>query len=99
MYIEEFADDRRAEIITTLMRLPAAGQPALMRAIVKGDSPDLVVADRSWGLFDGQIIELKKMRPMKIIRIRQKVCLIALGKSLLGFWLSPAVIAIISVPQ
>lgn len=79
MYIEELADERRAEMMTTLMRFPAPGQPAVTRAMVNGDFPDLVVALRSWELLDGQMIELKNTRPIKTIRILQKVCLIAYG--------------------
>jgi hypothetical protein len=86
-------------MITTLTKLPAPGHPAVTNAIVKGDFPDFVFALRRDGEFDGTMIELKNTRPMKTNKIRQNVCLMAFGKSLLGFALSPAVSASISVPQ
>lgn len=97
--MQELTDDKRAVMMKTLMRFPAPGQPAFISAIVYGDFPDLVLALKSEGESEGTMMELKNMEPMKTIRMRQKVCLMARGRSLFGFALSPAVTASISVPE
>lgn len=68
--MEELADERRAVTITTLIKLPAPGQPAVTNAIVKGDFPDFVLAERSCGELDGTMMELKNTRPIKTNMIR-----------------------------
>jgi len=66
--------------------------------MVQGDFPDFVDAVNSSGLVEGTRSPAKKTRPSKINAHRQKVCRIALGRSLAGFLLSAAVTASISVP-